>query len=146
MVNWDALGAIGEIVGALAVVLTLVYLSRQISHARSEIRRQQSQDTNEMFNSLHCAIAASPELAEAMALAEQGEELSSRQFIQYRHSFIALMNAFENTYIQQQETGEANRIALVSRLTAVSDGADGFTGRVLKGFCLLDDVEITGSV
>ena len=28
--NWDAFGAIGENVGALAVVLTLVYLSIQV--------------------------------------------------------------------------------------------------------------------
>ncbi len=28
--NWDALGAVGEIVGAVAVVATLVYLSIQI--------------------------------------------------------------------------------------------------------------------
>ncbi len=31
--NWDAIGAIGEIVGAIAVVLTLFYLSRQIRHS-----------------------------------------------------------------------------------------------------------------
>ena len=31
--NWDALGAVGEIVGAMAVVLTLIYLSRQIRHS-----------------------------------------------------------------------------------------------------------------
>ena len=30
--NWDALGAIGEIVGAAAVVVTLLYLARQITH------------------------------------------------------------------------------------------------------------------
>lgn len=29
--NWDAIGAIAELVGALAVVLTLAYLARQIS-------------------------------------------------------------------------------------------------------------------
>ena len=29
-VNWDAVGAIGETVGALAVVLTLAYLALQI--------------------------------------------------------------------------------------------------------------------
>ena len=28
--NWDAVGAVGEIVGALAVFITLVYLARQI--------------------------------------------------------------------------------------------------------------------
>jgi len=56
MINWNAMGAIGETVGALAVVVTLVYLSRQISYMRSQIRRQQSQDFNEMFNAIHCNI------------------------------------------------------------------------------------------
>lgn len=28
--NWDAIGAVGEIVGALAVVISLVYLASQI--------------------------------------------------------------------------------------------------------------------
>ena len=32
--NWDAVGAIGEIVGALAVVLTLGYLAIQVSYAK----------------------------------------------------------------------------------------------------------------
>ena len=34
MVNWEAIGAIGEVSGALAVVLTLLYLARQISESR----------------------------------------------------------------------------------------------------------------
>ncbi len=35
--NWDAIGAIGEILGAVAVVITLFYLSRQIGqNTRSE--------------------------------------------------------------------------------------------------------------
>jgi len=32
--NWEAIGAIGEIAGALAVVLTLLYLARQINESR----------------------------------------------------------------------------------------------------------------
>ena len=31
--NWEAIGAVGEVAGAIAVVLTLVYLSRQIRHS-----------------------------------------------------------------------------------------------------------------
>jgi len=34
--NWDAVGAIGEIIGAIAVVVTLVYLATQVRHARRE--------------------------------------------------------------------------------------------------------------
>ncbi len=32
--NWEAIGAIGEILGALAVVLTLGYLAVQVRHTR----------------------------------------------------------------------------------------------------------------
>ena len=31
--NWEAIGAVGEVAGAVAVVLTLVYLSKQIRHS-----------------------------------------------------------------------------------------------------------------
>ncbi len=34
--NWEAIGAIGEITGATAVVITLLYLARQVQHARRE--------------------------------------------------------------------------------------------------------------
>jgi len=33
-VNWDAIGAIGEIVGAVAVLITLLYLAIQVRHFR----------------------------------------------------------------------------------------------------------------
>ena len=33
--NWDAIGAIGELVGAFAVVLTLGYLAVQVKHTRN---------------------------------------------------------------------------------------------------------------
>ena len=39
--NWDALGALGEIVGATAVVLTLFYLARQVREASDEARQNQ---------------------------------------------------------------------------------------------------------
>ena len=36
--NWDAISAIGEIVGAIAVVITLIYLARQIRDSNRETR------------------------------------------------------------------------------------------------------------
>ena len=41
--NWEAIGAIGEIVGALAVVLTLGYLANQVRHAK-----EAAADTNRL--------------------------------------------------------------------------------------------------
>ena len=43
--NWDALGSIGEIVGAIAVVSTLAYLSVQIRQGTKAARIQTAHDT-----------------------------------------------------------------------------------------------------
>jgi hypothetical protein len=41
--NWDAIGAIGEVLGSIAVFITLGYLALQVRHARSEASRALSQ-------------------------------------------------------------------------------------------------------
>ena len=41
--NWDAIGALGEVLGSVAVFVTLGYLAVQLRHARSETRRSLSQ-------------------------------------------------------------------------------------------------------
>ena len=55
--NWDAIGAIGEIIGALAVVLTLIYLSRQIKENSRHLKLASLTDTNllvsEGFNPIY---------------------------------------------------------------------------------------------
>lgn len=38
--NWDAIGAVGEVVGALAVILTLAYLASQVKQTRVQLRNQ----------------------------------------------------------------------------------------------------------
>jgi len=42
--NWDAIGAIGEIIGAVAVVLTLGYLALQIRQNTHELRASSFRD------------------------------------------------------------------------------------------------------
>jgi hypothetical protein len=39
-INWDALGALGEIVGAVAVIATLFYFARQIRQAANQMEMQ----------------------------------------------------------------------------------------------------------
>jgi len=45
--NWEALGAIGETLGAVAVLVTLAYLAVQVRHARDEVRRSTSRARSE---------------------------------------------------------------------------------------------------
>jgi hypothetical protein len=50
--GWDAIGAIAETLGALAVIATLVYLAIQVRHARAEARRAISQGRGEALRSV----------------------------------------------------------------------------------------------
>ena len=61
--NWEAIGAIAELVGAIGVVASLVYLARQIGHSNTQMR----QNTRAL------------ELAALDASTEQGLEI--RKFI-----------------------------------------------------------------
>ena len=62
--NWDAIGAIGEVLGALAVVMTLGYLSVQIRQNTSREKLAQEFASNEYFNQLRMLVASDEELAD----------------------------------------------------------------------------------
>ena len=56
--NWEAVGAVGEIVGAIAVVITLIYLARQMRQNSSALRSTTAQSANEMAFSVYNPIVA----------------------------------------------------------------------------------------
>ncbi len=59
---WDALGAAGEIVGALAVVVSVVYLAVQIGKQTAESRMAATRELSTLYhNALNpCPISAFP--------------------------------------------------------------------------------------
>ena len=48
--NWEAIGAIGEIAGALAVVITLVFLAKQVKDASRQFALTSASDANTLFS------------------------------------------------------------------------------------------------
>jgi hypothetical protein len=48
--NWEAIGAVGEIGGAIAVVATLLVLYRQIRATSKQLTLSSSTDANSLFN------------------------------------------------------------------------------------------------
>ena len=51
--NWDAIGAIGELIGAIAVVITLIFLTVQLKQNTKSIRAStRSQHTEAVSNTL----------------------------------------------------------------------------------------------
>lgn len=62
--NWDAIGAVGEIVGALAVFLTLVYLALQIRQNTSAVRASALDSSITAVGAIRQAVFSSSEVAD----------------------------------------------------------------------------------
>jgi hypothetical protein len=50
--NWDEVGAMGQMLGSVAVLVTLAYVAAQVRQARRETRRGLSQGRGEAFRHL----------------------------------------------------------------------------------------------
>ena len=67
--NWEAIGAIGEVGGAIAVVVTLVYPARQIHQNTQATRVAAYHQAEQHIYPVSLAISTDPVLAEILARA-----------------------------------------------------------------------------
>ncbi len=93
--NWEAIGAIGEIVGALGVVVTLVYLTAQVRQNTKSINSNNSNNVMTGFNQLNVALLTDPE---ASRICYQGFEGIHEMSVSERNRFTHLMNGFFNIF------------------------------------------------
>ena len=77
--NWEAVGAIGELLGAAAVVITLVYLGLQVRLTRRTIISNTQQNISDSSVHLLSLSASSDRLSEAIAKALAGDRLNSEE-------------------------------------------------------------------
>ena len=81
--NWDALGAMGEIAGAIAVIATLFFLARQLQVNTRELEKTNEYQrttsvvaSNEIYNEVWRPIMQDPELAEIYLKGTTGQPLN----------------------------------------------------------------------
>ena len=102
--NWDAIGAIGEVAGAVAVIATLVYLAIQIKHNSKIASIQASQHLLEGSSMFQLRIAENSDLrriyAEGCASFESLSAEDSRVF-------YALIGEFLQRFEVQTQMHEA---------------------------------------
>jgi hypothetical protein len=60
--NWDAIGAGAELLGAIGVILTLIYLARQIRHNSQQLKGSSTVAVHDFQNRLTDQLLAQPEL------------------------------------------------------------------------------------
>ena len=100
VVNWDAIGAIGEIVGAIAVVATLGYLAVQINQSTKVARSSTRQAIAEMTMAASNDIPRDKELAEIFVRQMKGEELDDAESIRLLARTYVAMRNWENIHYQ----------------------------------------------
>ena len=101
--NWDAIGAVGEILGAAAVVLSLVYLATQIrqgtSATRTATRDAAMAQTLSFFEQgLDTTVIA--RAAHKRAVGEQIDDFENGQLVRYQ---LYNFKIFENVHFHYRE-------------------------------------------
>ena len=98
--NWDAIGAVGEVVGAMAVVATLGYVAVQVRQSKRTARAQMVQEATDQLNQINLLIASDPTWAEIMALggSDSLESFSVEQRTRYAFLELSVGRALETLY------------------------------------------------
>ena len=117
--NWDAIGAIGEIIGALAVVITLFYLARQVKHSTRMARAEMTKDLYLASRTAIMDVAASDRLAEIWADIRPFEDEAAARRHTFYQSFFRLYELQFNLANQGLlDAGIATSYVLVIRMFA----------------------------
>ena len=99
--NWDALSAVAESVGAIGVVATLVYLAVQIRDNTKAVRAATYDSFVAQFRDWNAPLRASPELSAQFATQiEEIEKLDEQSRMHATHVFFDFLKLAENLHYQ----------------------------------------------
>ena len=107
--NWDAIGAVGEVAGALAVVITLVYLAKQLRENTSSNRTNSSWSMMHSFNQMHETIVANPQFSDAVQKAFLNQALTpvestqiNSMVLHYVNTLVAAAESFRSGQLSDE--------------------------------------------
>ena len=82
--NWDAIAAVGELLGASAVLITLIYLAVQIRQNTSAVATATYESTMTGFNDINIVVAGNPALASVLDRGCQNpDSLNTEEVVQF---------------------------------------------------------------
>jgi hypothetical protein len=105
--EWDALGAIGELIGALAVVGSLAYLATQVRTSNRLARAEAWRLPNSDLNTINASFSTDPVFRQAMhrAYYERANRaaLSDDEAVAIDMYLISIANLYEQIYREIRE-------------------------------------------
>lgn len=102
--NWGALGAIGEIIGAAAVVVSLLYLAGQVRYNSRQIRHAAAQAVLDKLNGLigHLAFTAGAGDVWTRGLSGLDALESDEDVVRFSSMLLQAFWAYEEVYHYRQ--------------------------------------------
>jgi hypothetical protein len=81
-VDWDAIGAVGEVIGAAGVIFSLVYLATQIRSSSKQANADAIYNLQKGQSDVMEAFVSNPDLAKLLAKVQRGDTLEAHEEIQ----------------------------------------------------------------
>lgn len=101
--NWEAIAAITEIIGTIAVVVSLVYLSLQLRSQNRESRIASVHELNESFRNAITSFQHSELAALFIRAKDNFESLTEVERLQFISMIQVILRVWEDAYHQHQE-------------------------------------------
>lgn len=102
--NWNAIGAIGELIGAVAVIATLIYLAQQIKDSARAARSAAVADATHTIQALYQELGTSSQSSELFLKGLTGYDSMSPseqfQWLMLMHSWFI---GFQRSFFLSQE-------------------------------------------
>ena len=102
--NLTDLANLGQIIGAVAVVVSLIYVALQIRQNTNAIRSAAAQTVHEHFASWYCLVAADPELSQIVVNGLRDySSLSEMQRARFIATYMAFVSYSQNAFLKWRE-------------------------------------------
>ena len=103
-VDWTAIGAVGELVGAIGVIVTVVYLTLQVQQNTKSVRGAVYDSLATSLEHLNRPLVENADLARALAaVTEDWEGSSLDDRARVVHFYSAAFKLFENVHYQHTQ-------------------------------------------
>jgi hypothetical protein len=142
----DKWASLAEIVSAVAVVISLIYVGYQINENTGEIRAANRQQLVDRAHEATMSFATSTDLADVMAKASVGAELSLSEQSQYEYAVRAVLYDVQEAFLLHRE-GRLDegywqtRQALILAYISTQTGYDVYQQNKSRGILHRDFVE-----
>ena len=101
--NWEAIGAVGEVMGAIAVVVSLLYVAVQIRQNTKIVAANTIQAVSTASSDITMRLAESSELSELLTkMFSEPENLTPKESMRMELILRAAFRNYENYYYQHK--------------------------------------------